>query len=51
MEKVLFENPLLKHIACCDICVTDNKKQGNFGTAFFKLGCCSYVKQAPHSIK
>jgi hypothetical protein len=32
MDKLVFENPLLKYIACFNIC--DNEKQENIGTAF-----------------
>jgi hypothetical protein len=32
MDKLVFENPLLKHIACFN--VHDNEKQENIGTAF-----------------
>jgi hypothetical protein len=32
MDKLVFENPPLKYIACFNVC--DNKKQENIGTAF-----------------
>jgi hypothetical protein len=32
MDKLVFENPLLKYIACFNI--HDNKTQENIGTAF-----------------
>jgi hypothetical protein len=32
MDKLMFENPLLKYIACFNIC--DNEKQENIGTSF-----------------
>jgi hypothetical protein len=32
MDKLVFENPLLKYTAC--FIIRDNGKQGNIGTAF-----------------
>jgi hypothetical protein len=49
MDKLMFENPLLEHIACFFYVITKSKKI--LELHFVKLGCRGYVKRAPRSIK
>jgi hypothetical protein len=49
MDKLEFENPLLKYRACFNM--RDNEKHEILELHFVTLGCRSYVKRAPHIIK